>query len=137
MENPIHVQTTVNAPLATVWECWNGAEHIPGWSFASDDWGAKAVENNLTVGGTLTNTLFAKDGSMSFDFTAVYTEVVPMQHLAFTLGDNRCVTVDFTETPEGIVVSERFEAENTHSREMQEQGWQAFLNNFKKYVESL
>lgn len=137
MDNPIHVQTIVNAPLATVWECWNGAEHIPGWSFASDDWGAKAVENNLTVGGSMINTLFAKDGSMSFDFTAIYTQVEPMRRLAFTMGDDRRVTVDFTETPDGVVVSEHFEAENTHSREMQQQGWQAFLDNFKTYVENL
>lgn len=29
-----------------------------------------------------------------------------------------------------------FDAENTHPVEMQREGWQAMLNNFKKYTES-
>jgi hypothetical protein len=34
-------------------------------------------------------------------------------------------------------IEERFEAENMNSRELQLSGWQAILNNFKKYIESL
>jgi hypothetical protein len=34
-------------------------------------------------------------------------------------------------------VVETFEAESENSVELQRQGWQAILDNFKKYVESL
>jgi len=34
-------------------------------------------------------------------------------------------------------VTETFEAEGTNSIEMQKGGWQAILNNFKKYTEAI
>lgn len=36
-----------------------------------------------------------------------------------------------------ITVIESFDPETENSEELQQQGWQAILNNFKKYVESL
>jgi hypothetical protein len=42
----------------------------------------------------------------------------------------------FKETPVGVDVIESFDPETENSEEMQQQGWQAILNNFKKYVES-
>ena len=36
-----------------------------------------------------------------------------------------------------VEVVEEFEAENENPVEMQLEGWQMILNNFKKYVESL
>jgi uncharacterized protein YndB with AHSA1/START domain len=35
--NTITIQTTINAPIAKVWEDWNNPEDIKGWAFASDD----------------------------------------------------------------------------------------------------
>ena len=78
----------------------------------------------------------AKDGSMGFDFAGVYDEVKPHQRIAYTLGDGRKVKVDFTSNGNDTDVSETFEAEDIHSIEMQRGGWQAILDNFKKYVES-
>ena len=37
----------------------------------------------------------------------------------------------------GVTVRVTFDAETTHSEEQQRQGWQAILNNFKKYVEAI
>lgn len=70
---PITVGTVVNAPIATVWDCWNAPEHIPGWAFASDDWEAPRAENDLRVGGTFVTRMQAKDGSAGFDFGGTYT----------------------------------------------------------------
>jgi len=36
--------------------------------------------------------------------------------------------------PEGIRVTQSFDPENENSEEMQRDGWQAILDNFKKYV---
>jgi uncharacterized protein YndB with AHSA1/START domain len=78
----------------------------------------------------------AKDGSFGFDFGGVYDDVKTNQLIAYTLGDGRKVTVKFATTANETKVTETFEAESTHSIEMQQGGWQAILDNFKKYVEA-
>ena len=53
-----------------------------------------------------------------------------------TLGDGRKVKVIFSESANETKLVETFEAENENSLELQRNGWQAILNNFKKYIES-
>ncbi len=132
----IQIEVTVNARLDRVWECWNGSEHIPHWAFASDDWGATPVRNDLREGGSFVTRMAAKDGSASFDFSGTYTKVVPHAEIDYTIDDARAVTVTFRETGEGTVeITQEFEMEQENSEELQRAGWQAFLDNFKKYVE--
>jgi hypothetical protein len=52
------------------------------------------------------------------------------------MGDDRKVKISFTPVGNGTRVVESFEAEQTHSVEMQQGGWQAILDNFKKYTET-
>ena len=61
-QNAITVRTTVNAPLAKVWERWTGPEHIVNWAFASDDWEAPSAENDVREGGRFKTVMAAKDG---------------------------------------------------------------------------
>ncbi|RYZ27204.1 MAG: polyketide cyclase [Chitinophagaceae bacterium] len=132
----IIVETTVQAPVEKVWEFWNEPKHITQWCHASADWHAPRAENDLREGGTFTTTMAAKDGSFSFDFGGVYTQVETNKVLAYTMGDGRKVTVLFQPEENATHVVESFEAENTHSEEMQRTGWQAILDNFKNYVEA-
>ncbi|MGI0016473.1 MAG: SRPBCC domain-containing protein, partial [Nitrososphaera sp.] len=76
------------------------------------------------------------DGSASFDFSGTYTSVKPNTEIAYTLDDGRTVTVTFTPKNNQTKIVEAFEAETMHSLEMQRGGWQAILDNFKKYVEA-
>ncbi len=133
----ITVKTTVNAPAAKVWKLWTGAEHIRNWNNASDDWHTPKAVNDLRVGGRFVSTMAAKDGSASFDFEGVYDQVVENRYIAYTIVDGRKVEVKFEEHDGQTEVTETFDAENIHSREMQQAGWQAILDNFKKYAESL
>jgi uncharacterized protein YndB with AHSA1/START domain len=137
MENEITVQTVVKAHIAEVWECWNKPEHIIGWAFASDDWEAPTAQNDLRVGGKFKTTMAAKDKSSSFDFTGTYTAVRENELIEYELDDDRQVRVEFTELPEGVRITESFEPENQNPEEMQRSGWQAILDNFKKYVERI
>jgi len=77
----------------------------------------------------------AKDGSFSFDFGGTYTKVVPFETIEYTIGDGSKVSVQFQSNNGITTVTETFEAEKTNPVEMQRQGWQAILNNFKKYTE--
>lgn len=131
----ISVETTVHAPVEKVWEYWTEPQHITKWSFASDDWHAPNAENDLRVGGKFLTRLEAKDGSFGFDFNGVYDEIKINELISFTLGDGRKVTVTFIAQDNNTKVIEAFEAEETHSIEQQKAGWQAFLDNFKKYSE--
>ena len=132
----ITVQTTIDAPIARVWEYWSLPEHITKWSNASDDWHTPRAENDLRTGGKFTSRMEAKDGSMGFDFGGVYDEVRTNEYIEYTLGDSRKVKVHIKEEGGNTSVVESFEAENTHPVEMQQAGWQAILDNFKKYTES-
>ncbi len=131
----IIIKTTVQAPLETIWDCWTRVEHIAGWAFASDEWGAEGISNNLEVGGHFSSRMFAKDGSFEFIFSGTYNEVVKHARLDYNLDDGRQVVVEFTETPAGIQITEQFEPEAENPIDMQRDGWQAYLDNFKKYVE--
>jgi uncharacterized protein YndB with AHSA1/START domain len=78
----------------------------------------------------------AKDGSCGFDFEGVYDEVALNEKIVYTIADGRKVEVSFEENDGETKVTTTFEAETENPIEMQRDGWQAILNNFKKYVES-
>ena len=133
----VTVEVLVHGSREKIWNYWNSNEHIPGWAFASDDWKATPIENDLREGGKFLTRMGAKDGSVSFDFSGTYTKVVPHSELDYTLDDGRTVTVDFIEEGEETVrIVQEFEMEGENTEEMQRAGWQAFLDNFKKYVEA-
>lgn len=146
MTTKLTVSTVVKAPLEAVWNAiWN-PEHIVHWAFASDDWHCPwAKWEEPKVGWIFTTRMEARDGSFWFDLTAQYTEVTPMKSMSYTLGEmkeyfldaGRVVDITLVKTPEWIKVTEIFDAEDIHSHEMQIAGWQAILDNFRKYVESL
>lgn len=131
----ITVETTVKAPLHKVWEAWTKPEHITGWNFASDDWHCPASELELRPGGRFCHRMEAKDGSMGFDMEGEFTHVAEHERIDFTLGDGRKVSVMFNLTPEGVHVTEIFEAENVFPPEQQKDGWQSILVSFRRYVE--
>jgi uncharacterized protein YndB with AHSA1/START domain len=131
----ITVETAVNVPAEKAWKFWTEPEHIMLWNNASDDWHTPKAENNLWEGGSFSYTMAAKDGSFSFDFAGVYDKVKEPELIEYTMADGRKVKVNFAGTGNQTHVTETFEAESEHSLELQQQGWQSILNNFKKYAE--
>ena len=133
----ITVQCTVNVPIDKVWEFWTVPEHIIKWNNASEDWHTPKAINDLKVGGKFCYTMAAKDESMRFDFEGEYTNLNHYSIIEYKLDDNRLVKITFEAVANGVIVSEYFDAEEKHSGEMQRQGWQAILNNFKNYTEKI
>lgn len=133
----ITVETLVKAPIEKVWESWTKPAHITQWCQASNEWHAPYAENDLRVGGRFKTTMAAKDGSVSFDFEGVYVAVQEHKWIEYTIMDGRNVKIAFLAQRDAIKITETFEAENIHPIEMQKGGWQAILDNFKKYTESL
>lgn len=131
----ITVEAVVDAPIGKTWEMWTLPEHVVNWNHASDDWHTPHAENDLKPGGKFTYRMEARDGSFGFDFWGIYDQVTENQRIEITLGDERKMQVIFSEVAGGTHVIEVFEAEDTNPVELQKGGWQAILDNFKKYVE--
>src|SRR5690606_4394284 len=132
----ITIQTDVNLPVATVWNYWTSPEHIVNWNNASDDWHTPYADNDVRVNGKFKSTMAARDGSASFDFEGVYTEVKEDELNAYRMSDGREVRVTFSEEGGATRVVETFDPEDMNSADMQKAGWQSILDNFRRYAES-
>ncbi|WP_162128491.1 SRPBCC family protein [Flavobacterium phycosphaerae] len=131
----ITIQNTVKAPIEKVWAFWTQPEHITQWNNASEDWHTPKASNDLTVGGKFCATMASRDGAMSFDFEGTYTAIKELALIEYVIADGRKVSITFEVTPEGVDITESFDPEKVNPEEMQRQGWQNILDNFKKYTE--
>lgn len=137
MSNKITVSTYIKKEPTNVWECWTKPQHITRWNFADPSWHCPKAENDLKVGGKYMVRMEAKDGSFGFDFEAVYDKIIDQKLISYTMADGRNATTTFEEVDGKTRVETIFDAENENPVEMQKNGWQAILDNFKVYVESL
>lgn len=131
----ITIEANIKAPAEWVWKHFTEPEHVMHWNNASDDWHTPAAKNDLRPGGRFCYTMAARDGSVQFDFEGTYMEVRPHELIEYILDDERKVQVRFTADQNQTHIVETFEAETMNPIEMQRDGWQAILNNFKAYVE--
>ena len=139
MESPAKITVSITTPIAleTAWQVWTNPEHIVNWNFASDDWCAPRASNDLKNGGTFSYRMEAKDGSFGFDLIGTYTNLKPLELIEYLLEDGRKVSILFESKDNETHIIQTFEAENQNPIELQQNGWQAIMNNYKKYAESL
>lgn len=105
----ITIEADVKSSKEKVWHYYTDPEHVKMWNFASEDWYCPKAENDLRKGGHFNYRMSSTDDQMGFDFE----------------GD---------DVSTKVVVA--FDAETENSLELQKTGWQAILDNFKKYVEA-
>lgn len=129
------IQVTIKASLENVWKSWITPSDVQNWNFASEDWACPKAVNTFKVGESFNYRMEAKDGSMGFDLIGVYTEIIDKELIEYKLEDQRKVKIQFNESNQGVTVIETFEVENQNPVEMQRQGWQNILDNFKLFVE--
>ncbi len=132
----ITVEAKIDALVEKVWDYYTKPEHIVKWNFASEDWHCPSASNDMRVGGKYTVRMEAKNGSFGFDFEAIYDEIAFGEKITYTMTDGRQATVTFKNLNDKTEVTVTFEAETENPIELQRDGWQAILNNFKKYVEN-
>ncbi|WP_417590700.1 SRPBCC family protein [Owenweeksia hongkongensis] len=131
----ITIEAAVNASPQKVWDYYTQPKYITQWNFADPSWCCPSAENDLRVGGKYSARMEAKDGSFGFDFEALYDELEPPYKMVYSLTDGRKVDITFKDTESGTQIIIVFDAETENPIEMQKDGWQAILNNFKDYVE--
>ena len=132
----ITIEAIIVADKKKAWDYYTQPEQITKWNFASDDWHCPTASNDLRVGGKYVARMEAKDGSFAFDFEGIYQEIVVAQNFIYILADGRLVSVKFESPGKQTKVTVTFDAETENSLELQKNGWQAILNNYKKYTES-
>lgn len=131
----ITVKALVEAHPEKVWTFYTLPEHITQWNFADPSWHCPSASNQLEIGGRYLARMEAKDGSFGFDFEAVYTNIQTHRRLSYVFG-NRHAHITFTPSGNHTEVSIQFEAESENPIELQRNGWQAILNQFKHHCES-
>jgi uncharacterized protein YndB with AHSA1/START domain len=131
----ITIQAVVAADRQKVWNCYTQPEHITKWNFATDTWHCPAASNDMRVGGKYLARMEAKDGSFAFDFEAVYNEIVDGEKFTYTMPDNREIQVSFEQTDDKTRVTVTFDPENVNPVDLQRDGWQSILDNFRRYAE--
>lgn len=134
---PITVSVTVHASMDAVWNYWTHPDHITNWNFAGDAWCCPTATNDLQPTEHFSFRMESKDGSMGFDFIGTYKTVQKHKLITYKIEDGRLVTIDFIPNGNEVIVKQIFDAEGTHTDQQQRDGWQAILDNFKKYAESL
>ena len=134
MNQKITVSATIHSDLKKVWDYYTNPKHIVNWNFADPSWHCPSASNDMKLGGTYLARMEARDGSFGFDFEAVYTEIIEGESFEYTFG-GRTVHVSFEKLHDQTEVIIEFDPETENPIEMQQNGWQAILNNFKKYVE--
>jgi uncharacterized protein YndB with AHSA1/START domain len=131
----ITVSATVSVDKQKAWQYYTLPEHITQWNFADPSWHCPSASNDLIVGGRYIARMEARDGSFGFDFDAVYTEINEGQSFSYLFGD-RLANVTFNESDGQTEVVVSFEPEEENPIELQQNGWQAILNNYKAYAEA-
>lgn len=135
MSQKITVTATVNADVKKVWDAYTNPAHIVNWNFADPSWHCPSATNDMKVGGTYKARMEAKDGSFGFDFEAIYTQIEMGKSFVYEFG-GRTAEVTFEDLGNATSVVVSFDPEEQNSIELQQQGWQAIMNNFKKYAET-
>ena len=136
MDNKITVTATINADPQKVWDYYTNPIHIVNWNFAIPSWHCPKAENDMRIGGTYKARMEAKDGSFGFDFEAVYSEIIEGKEFTYGLGE-RTVNVKLKSVDKQTEINVTFDPETENPIELQKSGWQAILDNFKTYSESI
>jgi uncharacterized protein YndB with AHSA1/START domain len=131
----ITVKATIKADSKKVWDYYTNPKHIVNWNFADPSWHCPNAVNDLRIGGTFNARMEAKDGSFGFNFEAIYTELIDGKSFTYEFG-GRTSSAELTDLGKETELVVSFDPEEVNSLELQRNGWQAILNNFKSYTEN-
>ncbi len=137
VHDKIKIDAVVTGDIHKIWDLWTNPEHVVNWNFASDEWYCPRAISDFEIGGKLNYRMEAKDGSFGFDFEAIFDDIQQLKKVSYNMLDGRNATTLFEDLGNGTAsITTHFDPEGVNPIEMQKFGWQAILNNFKKYAES-
>jgi uncharacterized protein YndB with AHSA1/START domain len=135
MKKQIIVSALIDKEVKQVWDSYTNPKHIIHWNFADPSWHCPNAVNDLRIGGKYIARMEARDGSFGFDFECTYTNIIEGEEFSYDFGDRKA-RVQFKNLDKQTEITVSFDPEDENSLELQQNGWQAILNNFKKYTET-
>lgn len=143
MRDSIVIEREINAPLVRVFKALVSPEDLVKWHHAGDGWKTPYAEVDPKVGGKIRIGYSSADGTMTFDFGGVISEINPPTRLAYYLQiediidkDNRLVTYDLSEENGITRLRLEFDIEHVHDKELQRKGWTEHVDNLETALKS-
>jgi uncharacterized protein YndB with AHSA1/START domain len=137
MLNQITVEIVTKKSVSDAWDVFTNPVFIIQWNFASKDWHCPKAVNNLFENGIFNYRMESIDGKYGFDFSGKYVKVDQYKEIIYKLGDTRIVKVEFLEVNKEVIVRETFDAETENPIELQRNGWQSILSNYKSILDKI
>lgn len=133
---PIIITTIINVPVARVYQAHIDSADLVRWQSAGGGWFTSYAQTNPVIGGEFHIGYASPNAAEDFDFAGTYTELVPEQRISYRLADGRTVSVVFQAQGESQTsVTTTFDPETMNTRELQQQGWAAVMDNLVDYVQ--
>jgi uncharacterized protein YndB with AHSA1/START domain len=133
----ITVEATIQAPIDLVWKHYFSPESMMQWNHASSDWACKDCRVNLKEGGEIGCFMYEIQSGEGFEFVVTITKCVDREYVQYKTEDNRVVDIDFVSLGSASLVTITFDAENENPLELQKEGWQSILENFRIFCEEI
>ncbi len=133
----ITISAEVQTDIKSIWQAWTDEYHMQKWFFASEDWFCPKAISDLQEGGEFSVIFAEKHSSKKFPFNGTYTSIIEYQFIEYYTEDGRNVKTYFIEGEEIVLIRQEIEPEMSNPLEVQTQGWEFILSNFKTYSEGL
>jgi uncharacterized protein YndB with AHSA1/START domain len=131
------ITAKIDKDIETVWHTYHLPLHIQNWNFASEDWHCPNATSEFKEDGRFNYRMESKDKSYGFDFSGTFKIINQFKMIKYQLDDQREVVIEFENHDYYTEVKVLIDAEEENSIALQKRGWQAIINRFKYYVESL
>ena len=132
----ITVKALITKSKEKVWDYYTNPAHIVKWNFADPSWQCPAASNDIRIGGKYFARMESKDGRFGFDYIAIYTDLNEGSNFTYEF-QGRKVNVSLIDHNDQTEITITFDPENENPLELQRNGWQAILNNYKNYAEQM
>ncbi|MGG5210584.1 SRPBCC domain-containing protein [Chryseobacterium sp. MIQD13] len=136
MKNPLIVSISVEKPIDEVWKHWTEENSIKIWNIPFDDWHCPKAENNLRDGGEFRYRMERIDGKEGFDYTGIYSKIIPLKSIESICDDGRKNLVEFQSLGDSVIIRETFEPEDRTPLDIQQNFTDSVLKRFKKFIEN-
>jgi uncharacterized protein YndB with AHSA1/START domain len=132
----INISQNIKASPNQVFESYLNSKDNQRWQNAGGGWSTGFVNIDAQNGGKFEAEFKAADGINDFVFGGTFDQIIPNKKINYTIEGGRKAEVLFEEiSPNETKVSINFEAETQNSIDLQRQGWNQILVNFKTFVE--
>jgi len=142
MRDSIVIERDIKAPIERVFKALITPEDLMKWHHAGDGWKTPYAEVDAKVGGSIKIGYSSADGTQTFDFGAVISEINEPTRLAYYLQvedliskDNRLVSYDLSEKDGITHVRVEFDIEHVHDKELQRKGWSEHYDYLQALLE--